>query len=149
MSPLTRGGRRGQAPPAARGTLPDPHSKQHPWAARPGTAQGKTWSLSLVVKVEESVWARWHSYRLVCACAHPAKAPCSPQGRPSGQHACCNQEGHASGLAELIPAPGRDKVPSLTRIQVSESGLPKPGSSSLRGSDQDRLQEASSSLLSL
>lgn len=90
-------GCRGQAPPAARGTLPAPHSEHHPWAARPGTAQGKTWALSLTMKVEESGWAPWCSHRLVCACVHPAMAPHSPRGRPSGQHAC-NLEGHVGHM---------------------------------------------------
>jgi len=67
--------------------------------------------------------------------------PCSPRCGPSLSSGwafgtACLQAGgpcssHAGDLAELIPAPRRDKVPSLTCIQVFESRLPKPGSFSL------------------
>lgn len=64
--------------------------------------------------------------------------PCSPRYSPllSSGYAfgtACLQPGgpcwlHGSGLTELIPAPGRGNILSLTSIQVFESGLPKPGS---------------------
>lgn len=63
-----------------RGTLPGPCSEQ----------QGKMWSLSLTVKAEESHWAQWQHYRLLCTHAHPTIAPRFPPGRLLGQHADCS-----------------------------------------------------------
>lgn len=83
VAPLSR------HPPRLCATRPNWSDRNHRDRCQHGTAQGKTLSLSLMVKVEESSWAHWHSYRLVYVHAHPATAPRSPSGQ-----CACNQEGH-------------------------------------------------------